>query len=165
MRPGSQAEGNAVGKVTLEPITPEVMRKAEERAAAVANAPTAILHADVGAMDGTLYLRLLFRDGSRLFVPTSRIEEIADAKPEALEHLEVSPARDAISFPALDVDMYVPGLLSDLYGTKILAEQGQIGGKRSSSAKTKAVRENGKKGGRPNEEGKRDRRSGHPTAT
>jgi hypothetical protein len=45
--------------------------------------------------------------------------------------------------------MYIPGLLSDLYGTKILAEKGRIGGKRSSSAKTKAVRENGKKGGRP----------------
>jgi hypothetical protein len=138
-----------MGKITLEPITPEVIRKADARAAAVANAPTAVLQADVSTLDGTSYLRLFFRDGTRLFVPVKRIEEIADAEPEALNQVEVSPARDAISFPALDADIYVPGLLSDLYGAKILAEKGRIGGQRTSFVKRQAVRENGKKGGRP----------------
>ena len=138
-----------MGKITLEPITPEVIRKADARAAAVANAPTAVLQADVNTLDGASYLRLFFRDGTRLFVPIKRIEELADAKPGALKHVEVSPARDAISFPEVDADIYVPGLLSDLYGTKILAEKGRVGGRRTSSVKAKAVRENGKKGGRP----------------
>ena len=138
-----------MGKVRLEPITADVIRKANERAAVIASAPSAILRADVSTMDGASYLRLFFRDGTRLFVPTSRIEEIAEAKYAALKHLELSPARDAISFPELDVDIYVPGLLSDLYGARILAEKGRLGGKRSSAVKTKAVRENGKKGGRP----------------
>jgi hypothetical protein len=138
-----------MGKIVLEPITPEAIQRANIRGAATANAPTAIVHADIEKVDGVLHLRLVFRDGTRLSVPTSRIEELADAKADALKSIEVSPSRDSISFPAIDADIYVPGLLCDLYGSKILAEKGRIGGKRSSPSKTIAVRENGRKGGRP----------------
>ena len=41
--------------------------------------------------------------------------------------------------------IYVPALLSDLYGSRVLAEKGRVGGKRSSPAKTAAVREMGAK--------------------
>jgi hypothetical protein len=138
-----------MGKVVLEPIAPEAIQRAGERGAAVRNAPAAIVHADVADVDGTPHLRLAFRDGTRLSVPTSRIEELATATPEALKTVEVSPSCDSISFPAIDADIYVPGLISALYGSSVLAEQGRAGGKRSSVAKTAAVRENGRKGGRP----------------
>ncbi len=148
-RDRAQAEGNAMGEVVLEPVTPEAVRRANKRGAATTNAPTAIVQADVENVDGALHLRLVFRDGTRLSVPTSRIEELADANADALTTLEVSPSYDSISFPAIDADIYVPGLLSDLYGSRVLAEKGRAGGKRSSPAKTAAVRENGRKGGRP----------------
>jgi hypothetical protein len=138
-----------MGKVVLEPITPEAIQAANERGSAVRNAPTAIVRADVAEVDGALHLRLAFRDGTRLSVPTSRIEELAEATPEALKTLEVAPSRDSISFPAIDADIYVPGLINALYGSSVLAENGRAGGKRSSAAKTAAVRENGRKGGRP----------------
>ena len=138
-----------MGKVVLEPTTPATVRRANKRGAATTNAPTAIVHADIETVDGALHLRLVFRDGTRLSVPTTRIEELADAKADALATLEVSPSCDSISFPAIDADIYVPGLLSDLYGSRVLAEKGRAGGKRSSPAKTAAVRANGRKGGRP----------------
>ncbi len=138
-----------MGKVTLKPITPEAIRKANERGAATVNAPTAIVHAEMSALEGATYLHLAFRDGSRLWVPVSRIEELARASEEALRGLEVAPSRDSISFPAIDVDIYVPGLLADLYGSQVLAVSGRRGGKRTSPEKAAAVRENGRKGGRP----------------
>jgi hypothetical protein len=144
-----------MGKVVLEPITAEVVRRATKRGTATTNAPAAIVQADIEKVEGTLHLRLTFRDGSRLSVPTSRIEELAGSSAGALKRLQVSPARDSISFPAIDADIYIPGLLSDLYGSRILAEKGRAGGKRSTPAKTAAVRENGRKGGRPRKKAKR----------
>jgi Protein of unknown function (DUF2442) len=138
-----------MGKVISEPLTPEVIRKANERGAAIVNAPTAIMEANISTVKGALHLRFVFRDGTRLSVPLSRIKELANASAEALKGLEVTRARDSISFPDIDVDIYVPGLLSTLYATEILSVQGRIGGKKSSPAKTAAVRENGRKGGRP----------------
>jgi hypothetical protein len=143
-----------MGKVILEPITPEIIRRANKRGAEAANAPTAIVGADMEKVDGALYLRLAFRDGTRISIPTSRIEELSDAKARALKRIEISPFRDSISFPTIDADIYIPGLLTDLYGSRILAEKGRLGGKRSSPAKTAAVRENGRKGGRPRKKAK-----------
>jgi hypothetical protein len=143
-----------MGKVVLEPITPATVRRANKRGAATTNAPTAVVHAGVETVDGELHLLLVFRDGTRLSIPTTRIQELADAKADALATLEVSPSCDSISFPAIDADIYIPGLLSDLYGSRVLAEKGRAGGKRSSPAKTAAVRANGRKGGRPRKKAK-----------
>ena len=142
-----------MGNVVLEPITPNVIRRANKRGSATVGAPTAITHADVAMVEGALHLRLVFGDGTRLSVPTSRIDELANTKADALTTVEVSPSRDSISFPAIDADIYVPGLLSALYGSSVLAEKGRAGGKRSSPAKTAAVRQNGRKGGRPRKKG------------
>lgn len=138
-----------MGKVSLEPLTPAVVRLANERGAATASSPNAVVAADVAKIDGTFHLQLQFRDGSRISVPTKRIEELAGARVASLRQLEVAPSRDSIAFPALDVDIFIPGLLDALYGSTILAERGRAGGRRSSPKKTAAVRENGRKGGRP----------------
>jgi hypothetical protein len=47
---------------------------------------------------------------------------------------------DAISFPARDVDIYVPGLLGILYGSRVLVELGRAGGKKKSPRKTAAAK-------------------------
>ena len=110
---------------SLEPITPEVIRKvltgeSHEPIAPAESAPTAILHAEMSTIDGNSYLCIFFRNETRLLVPIRRIKEITEMKSVDLGHLEISLAHDAISFPEIDADIYVPGLLSDLYGTKIL---------------------------------------------
>ena len=62
----------------------------------------------------------------------------------------VSPAGDALSWPSLDVDVYVPGLVDRAFGTRLFAAStGSRGGRRRSKAKAGAAKANGATGGRP----------------
>jgi hypothetical protein len=67
-----------------------------------------------------------------------------------LNALYPSFAGEAISQDELDVDMSVPGLLREFFGVRTAASiMGKIGGSVTSAAKTAAVRQNGRLGGRP----------------
>jgi hypothetical protein len=62
----------------------------------------------------------------------------------------VSPAGDGLSWPALDLDVYVPGLVARAFGTHLFAAAtGRLGGRRRTKAKAVAAKLNGAKGGRP----------------
>ena len=76
---------------------------------------------------------------------------LEDARPAELEEIELSPSGFGVHFPKLDADLYIPGLLEGLMGSKkwMAARLGQIGGQSRSAAKKKAARANGQKGGRP----------------
>lgn len=76
---------------------------------------------------------------------------LEDAKPEHLSRIEISPSGFGLHFPALDADLYLPGLLEGFMGSRkwIAAQLGKAGGRSTSTAKTAASRVNGKKGGRP----------------
>lgn len=78
-------------------------------------------------------------------------EGLENARPSQLEEIEISPSGFGIHFPKLDADIYVPGLLEGLLGSKkwMAARLGQIGGQSKSRAKKAASRANGKLGGRP----------------
>jgi hypothetical protein len=73
------------------------------------------------------------------------------AKPSQLNEIEISPSGFGIYFPKLDADLYVPGLLEGLLGSRkwMAARLGQVGGQSRSRAKRAASRSNGKLGGRP----------------
>ncbi|HYA41289.1 MAG TPA: DUF2442 domain-containing protein [Syntrophobacteraceae bacterium] len=73
------------------------------------------------------------------------------AKPEQLSKIEISPSGFGIHFPALDADLYLPGLLEGFMGSRkwMAAQLGKTGGSSTSAAKTAASRINGKMGGRP----------------
>jgi len=47
----------------------------------------------------------------------SLLEELAGAKADALKRLDVSPSCGSISFPAIEADIYVPGLLNGSVAT------------------------------------------------
>jgi len=81
----------------------------------------------------------------------SDAEGLEGAKPSQLDAIEVSPSGFGIHFPALDADLYVPGILEGLLGSKrwMASRLGSIGGQSRSSAKTAASRSNGRLGGRP----------------
>ena len=73
------------------------------------------------------------------------------ARPEQLAEIEISPSGFGIHFPALDADLYLPGLLEGFMGSRkwMASQLGKTGGKSTSKAKTAAARANGKLGGRP----------------
>jgi hypothetical protein len=76
---------------------------------------------------------------------------LENARAAELEVIELSPSGFGIHFAKLDADLYVPGLLEGLMGTKkwMAARLGAIGGQARSAAKKRAARANGKLGGRP----------------
>jgi len=81
---------------------------------------------------------------------------LEDARATQLDEIEISPSGYGIYFPKLDADIYVPGLLEGLLGSKkwMASRLGQIGGQSRSRAKKKASRVNGRLGGRPRKSAK-----------
>jgi Protein of unknown function (DUF2442) len=76
---------------------------------------------------------------------------LENAKPAELESVDLSPSGFGLHFPKLDADLYIPGLLEGLMGSKrwMASRLGQAGGQSRSRAKKVASRANGLKGGRP----------------
>lgn len=93
---------------------------------------------------------LMFRGGSSMGIPRGTVPGLDQAPASALDSIRISPAGDALSWPSLNVDVYVPGLLERAFGTRLFAAAtGQRGGRRKSRAKAAAAKANGAKGGRP----------------
>ena len=78
-------------------------------------------------------------------------EGLRGASATDLSEIEITPSGLGLHWPRLDADLYLPGLLHGIYGSKTwMAKQlGSEGGKVRSAAKASAARENGRKGGRP----------------
>jgi len=97
--------------------------------------------------------RIVIHLSSKLIVSFSPgdVEGLEDAKPSQLDEIEISPSGFGIHFPAVDADLYVPGLLEGILGSKrwMASRLGQIGGQSRSRAKRAASRANGRLGGRP----------------
>src|SRR5664279_955867 len=97
--------------------------------------------------------RIVIHLSSKLIVSFSPgdVEGLEDARPSQLNEIEISPSGFGIHFPAVDADIYVPGLLEGLLGSKtwMASRLGQIGGRSSSKAKKAASKANGRLGGRP----------------
>jgi hypothetical protein len=88
------------------------------------------------------------RDGKSLTVPRSHVPELADATGRQVDGVEL--IGEALRWDALDVDVSVPGLISELLGPSLSTQSsGRLGGKARSRAKAAAARRNGRKGGRP----------------
>jgi len=87
--------------------------------------------------------------------PPRLAEGLADARPDQMNPIEISPSGLGLHFPKLDADLYVPALLDDIFGSRnwMAAALGKAGGSRSTSAKAEAARANGRLGGRPRKDG------------
>ena len=97
--------------------------------------------------------RIVIHLSSKLTVSFSPAdaEGLEDAQGSQLKEIEISPSGFGIHFPALDADLYVPGLLEGFLGSKawMASRLGQVGGRSRSKGKQAASRANGKLGGRP----------------
>ncbi|GGB43775.1 hypothetical protein GCM10011380_36500 [Sphingomonas metalli] len=89
--------------------------------------------------------------GVELTFPTQIAEGLADASPDSLADIEISPAGLGLHWPKLDADLYVPALLQGVFGSKkwMARQLGAEGGRARTAVKIAASRVNGRKGGRP----------------
>jgi hypothetical protein len=89
-------------------------------------------------------------NGRRLILPTEDVQGLEYANPEQIQNYELLGKGTGISFPDLDVDLYVPALIEGIYGNRRwMAQLGRKGGAAKTDAKRRASRTNGSKGGRP----------------
>ena len=122
--------------------------RARAQGEARAQHPSAVVQARYEP-DGDL-IDLTFAGGGSMAIPRKAVPGLERATPATIESVVVSPAGDALSWPALDVDIYVPGLVERVFGTRLFAAAtGRRGGRRRSKAKAAASKTNGAKGGRP----------------
>ena len=64
---------------------------------------------------------LMFRGGAAMSIPRKMIVGLERASRSRLESVLVSPAGNALSWPSLDVDVYVPGLIERVFGSRLFA--------------------------------------------
>ena len=97
--------------------------------------------------------RIVIHLSSKLIVSIAPedAQGLENARPSQLSEIEISPSGFGLHFPAVDADLYVPGLLEGFLGSKswMASRLGQIGGRSTSKAKSAASRANGRLGGRP----------------
>lgn len=129
-------------------ITERELAQAEARMAAVRAAGYAV-SARYDRRRSRIVVAL--NTGVEVTFPTTIAEGLADASPDSLTDIEISPAGLGLHWPRLDADLYVPGLLQGVFGSRnwMARQLGAEGGKARTAAKAAAARANGRKGGRP----------------
>ncbi|MSP01297.1 MAG: DUF2442 domain-containing protein [Acetobacteraceae bacterium] len=90
-------------------------------------------------------------NGCTYAFPTALVQDLQSASHDDLAGVQVDGLGFNLHFPALDADLYVPALVSGIFGTQtwMARELARIAGRKTSMAKTLAARTNGAKGGRP----------------
>ena len=97
---------------------------------------------------GRIVLNL--EDEKTFIFPVDCVEGLVGASTEDIADVAVVGDGTALRWNTLDIDLGVPELVEDIFGTRRwMARLGQQGGRVISDRKTLAARENGKKGGRP----------------
>ncbi len=122
--------------------------RARARGEARAQDPSAVVEARYDP-DGDL-IDLKFGGGGSMAILRKAVPGLQRASASHIGSIVVSPAGDALSWPSLDVDVYVPCLVERAFGSRLFAAAtGRRGGRTRSKAKSAAAKANGAKGGRP----------------
>ncbi len=94
-------------------------------------------------------IALRLSTGALIEFPRQAIEELRDLNQRQLQALKADNAGATLSQRDLDIDIYLPGLLSEVLGFNPGAVLGRKGGTSRSPAKRRASQRNGRRGGRP----------------
>jgi hypothetical protein len=100
---------------------------------------------------GTGRVTIDLTNGCAYAFPAQLVEDLNGATDDQLADVEVDGLGFNLRWPALDADLYVPALLSGIFGTRawMTRELARRAGLTTSPAKAAAARANGAKGGRP----------------
>ena len=87
-------------------------------------------------------------NGCSYAFPAALVEDLRNASADELADVRVDGYGFNLNFPALDVDLYVPVLVSEIFGTRawMARELACIAGRKTSLAKASAARASGAKG-------------------
>jgi len=130
--------------IPVPPLTDAMYQRGRKSAK---QSPFDVVRARYNRANDTLELTL--RKGILIALPRTQVKEIAKASADDLRRIEIQPGGDGISIRAIDVDIYVPGLLAEELATIFAKANGSKTRGRTTIRKAEAARENGRKGGRP----------------
>lgn len=89
-------------------------------------------------------------NGCQFSFPAALGQGLRGASDKDLAQVEVAPGGIGLHWERLDADLLVSSFLQGIFGTRRwMQEIGRAGGQVRSAAKSRAARENGRKGGRP----------------
>lgn len=90
-------------------------------------------------------------NGCAYAFPAQLVQDLNGATDDQLASVEVDGLGFNLHWPSLDADLYVPALVSGVFGTRawMTRELARRAGQATSPAKAAAARANGVKGGRP----------------
>ena len=94
-------------------------------------------------------LLILLSNGRRLVMPLEEVQGLEGATHEQITHYELLGRGTGISFPELDVDLYVPALIDRIYGNRQwMTRLGTTGSGATTEVKRSAARAKSGKSGR-----------------
>ena len=130
-------------------LTDEQLRRAEARGQRALETEPRAVKAQYDVTAGRIVIDLA--NGCAYAFPSDRVQELRGAALDDLVDVEIDGAGFNLHWPKLDVDLYVPALVSGLFGTRgwMAGELARIAGRTKSPTKAAAARANGAKGGRP----------------
>jgi hypothetical protein len=127
----------------------EQLKKAEERGRATLESEPRASAASYDQATRRIVVDLV--GGCSYVFPAQLVQDLQSATPQELADIEVDGLGFNLHWPALDVDLYVPALVSGIFGRRawMTRELARTAGRAKSPAKAAAARKNGAKGGRP----------------
>jgi hypothetical protein len=134
-------------------VDPALARQIEEARRAGQRALRNEPRASAAAYDAaTGEVRVQMHNGASFAVPASMLDELDGASDGDLAAVEVPPSGFGLHWPALDAHIALTGILDAAFGSVVRSGIARKAGSTRSSAKSRASRENGRKGGRPRKE-------------
>jgi Protein of unknown function (DUF2442) len=133
----------------MRDVTDAQLERAEAQGSKLLETEPRALAARYDLPTGRIVVDLV--NGCTYAFPARLVQDLHGASPDALTGVEVDGLGLNLHWPALDVDLYVPALVSGIFGTRarINRELARAAGRTTSPAKAAAARSNGAKGGRP----------------
>ncbi len=90
------------------------------------------------------------QNGASFSFPPQLVQALDNASSSELSKIEISPMGSGLSWPLLDADLLVEGLLHGIFGSSAwMRAHNAKAGRTRSEAKANAARINGARGGRP----------------
>lgn len=130
-------------------VTDTQLKAVEARGRAlIANGPQAV-SARYDRVTGRVSVELA--NGCTYVFPAQLVEDLRGASHANLAEVILDGAGFNLHWPSLEVDLFVPALVSGMFGTRafMARELARHAGRAQTPAKAAAARANGAKGGRP----------------